>query len=80
MGCATAEITSLDLSSKYENKNNKQLAFVTQTTLSVDDTKEIIELLKKKFPNIKSSIKEDICYATTNRQNAVKKIDHNYKI
>ena len=53
---------------------NKPVAYVTQTTLSVDDTKNIIEILKKKFPNIKSSIKEDICYATTNRQNSVKKI------
>jgi len=50
------------------------IAYVTQTTLSVDDTKEIIEVLKKKFPGIKAPIKEDICYATTNRQNAVKKI------
>ena len=53
---------------------NKPMAYVTQTTLSGDDTKNIIEILKKKFPNIKSSIKEDICYATTNRQNSVKKI------
>ncbi len=53
---------------------NKPMAYVTQTTLSVDDTKNIIEILKKQFPNIKSSIKEDICYATTNRQNSVKKI------
>ena len=59
---------------KYKNKDNKQLAFVTQTTLSVDDTKEIVESLKKKFPNIKEPKKEDICYATTNRQAAVKKI------
>ena len=59
---------------KYRNKDNKQLAFVTQTTLSVDDTKEIVESLKKKFPNIKEPKKEDICYATTNRQAAVKKI------
>ena len=59
---------------KYENKNDKNLAFVTQTTLSVDDTKEIIDALKKKFPNIKEPKKEDICYATTNRQAAVKKI------
>ena len=59
---------------KYENKDNKELAFVTQTTLSVDDTKEIIELLKKKFPYIKEPRKDDICYATTNRQMAVKKI------
>jgi len=51
-----------------------QIAYVTQTTLSVDDTKDIIKVLKKKFPTIKGPIKEDICYATTNRQNAVKKI------
>ena len=49
-------------------------AYVTQTTLSVDDTKDIIEVLKKKFPNLKGPLKEDICYATTNRQDAVKKI------
>ena len=50
------------------------VAYVTQTTLSVDDTKDIIKVLKVKFPNIKGPVKEDICYATTNRQNAVKKI------
>ena len=55
-------------------KFNRPVAYVTQTTLSVDDTKDIIEILEKKFPNIKSPIKEDICYATTNRQGAVKKI------
>ena len=59
---------------KYQNKDNKNLAFVTQTTLSVDDTKEIVDALKKKFPYIKEPKKEDICYATTNRQSAVKKI------
>jgi len=53
---------------------NGSVAYVTQTTLSVDDTKDIIEILKKKFPDIKGPIKEDICYATTNRQDAVKKI------
>tara|TARA_B110000967_G_scaffold24773_1_gene22777 strand:- start:2503 stop:3468 length:966 start_codon:yes stop_codon:yes gene_type:complete len=52
----------------------KPLAYITQTTLSIDDTSEIIKLLKSKFPNIKGPIKEDICYATTNRQSAVKKI------
>ena len=56
---------------------NKPLAYVTQTTLSIDDTKNIIEILRKKFPNIKAPIKEDICYATTNRQNTVKKIAPN---
>ena len=59
---------------KFENENNKDLAFITQTTLSVDDTKEIINELKKKFPKIKEPKKEDICYATTNRQMAVKNI------
>ena len=53
---------------------SKPLAYITQTTLSVDDTAEIIEKLKEKFPNIKQPIKEDICYATTNRQLAVKNI------
>mgnify|MGYP006104790955 CR=1 FL=1 len=53
---------------------NEPVAYVTQTTLSVDDTKDIIKVLKKKYPNIKGPIKEDICYATTNRQDAVKKI------
>ena len=53
---------------------SKPLAYITQTTLSVDDTAEIINKLKKKFPNIKQPIKEDICYATTNRQKAVKEI------
>jgi len=52
----------------------KPLAYITQTTLSVDDTADIINLLKDKFPGVKGPIKEDICYATTNRQNAVKKI------
>tara|TARA_Y100000389_G_scaffold184138_1_gene202290 strand:- start:1937 stop:2881 length:945 start_codon:yes stop_codon:yes gene_type:complete len=58
-----------------DNKQfSKPVAYITQTTLSVDDTAEIIEKLKKKFPNIKQPVKEDICYATTNRQLAVKKI------
>ena len=55
-------------------KKDEKLSFITQTTLSVDDTKEIIECLKKKFPQIHEPKKEDICYATTNRQAAVKKI------
>ncbi len=59
---------------KYELKNSKKISYVTQTTLSVDDTKDIIKILKNKFPNIKEPAKEDICYATTNRQMAVKDI------
>ena len=62
---------------KYENKDSKNLAFVTQTTLSVDDTKNIVDALKIKFPEIKEPVKEDICYATTNRQAAVKNIAKN---
>ena len=50
------------------------VAYVTQTTLSVDDTKDIIDTLKKRCPSIKGPIKEDICYATTNRQDSVKQI------
>jgi 4-hydroxy-3-methylbut-2-enyl diphosphate reductase len=52
--------------------NPDQLAFVTQTTLSVDDTAEIAAILKRRFPAIVAPHKEDICYATTNRQEAVK--------
>ena len=67
-------IESIEDAKNYRNKNKKKLAFVTQTTLSVDDTREIIDVLKAKFPGIYEPIKEDICYATTNRQVAVKKI------
>jgi 4-hydroxy-3-methylbut-2-enyl diphosphate reductase len=52
----------------------ENLAFITQTTLSVDDTAEIIEILQRRFPMIEAPRKEDICYATTNRQAAVKKL------
>ena len=58
----------------YDFQNHEKIAFVTQTTLSVDDTKDIIMILKKRFPSIKEPSKEDICYATTNRQMAVKNI------
>tara|TARA_B100001057_G_scaffold121796_1_gene120619 strand:+ start:3332 stop:4276 length:945 start_codon:yes stop_codon:yes gene_type:complete len=61
----------------YKFEKNKNLAFVTQTTLSVDDTKDIIQILKKRFPKIREPQKEDICYATTNRQMAVKNIAKN---
>ena len=59
---------------KYETEKHNKISYVTQTTLSVDDTKEIIRILKERFPNIKEPLKEDICYATTNRQMAVKNI------
>ena len=56
------------------NIDNKDIAYVTQTTLSIDDTAEIINVLTKKYPNIISPTKSDICYATQNRQDAVKSI------
>ena len=57
-----------------EVRNPDKLAHVSQTTLSVDETKEIIVALRARFPNIRSPHKEDICYATTNRQEAVKQL------
>ena len=67
-------IENIEDVNKFDIKGNGKLAYVTQTTLSVDDTKDIINALKEKFSNIKEPKKEDICYATTNRQAAVKKI------
>ena len=67
-------IQNEDEAKNYKFDSKKNLAFVTQTTLSVDDTKDIINILKERFPNIKEPHKEDICYATTNRQMAVKNI------
>ena len=58
----------------YILETGKKIAYVTQTTLSLDDTKNIIDLLREKYPEIKEPFKEDICYATTNRQFAVKNI------
>ena len=66
--------TKSDVENLQANNFKKPLAYITQTTLSVDDTAEIINALKNKFPKIKGPIKEDICYATTNRQSAVKEI------
>ena len=67
-------IQNEDEANNYDTKNFEKIAYVTQTTLSVDDTKEIISILKEKFSNIREPAKEDICYATTNRQMAVKNI------
>ncbi len=69
--------TTQDVIEMNANDYKKPLAYITQTTLSVDDTKKIIDLLKNKFPEIRGPIKEDICYATTNRQKAVKAIAKN---
>ncbi|MCO6544689.1 MAG: 4-hydroxy-3-methylbut-2-enyl diphosphate reductase [Gilliamella sp.] len=67
-------IESIDDVKKLQVKNENNLCFTTQTTLSVDDTAQIIDALKKRFPNIRSPRKNDICYATTNRQQAVKQL------
>jgi 4-hydroxy-3-methylbut-2-en-1-yl diphosphate reductase len=58
----------------YAPRDAQNLAYVTQTTLSVHDTAEIVDLLKRRFPEIVGPHKEDICYATTNRQEAVKRV------
>ena len=67
-------IETTEDANKYKNTSKKKISYITQTTLSVDDTIEIINILKKKFPEIKEPKKDDICYATTNRQSAIKKI------
>ena len=65
-------IETIDDAINIKVKNTEKLAYATQTTLSLDDTKEILTVLKKRFPSIKGPNSEDICYATTNRQQAVK--------
>ena len=67
-------IQNEDEAKNYDFNSHKKIAFVTQTTLSVDDTKDMIKILKERFPKIREPLKEDICYATTNRQMAVKNI------
>ena len=65
-------IETVDQVSKLKFSKSDLLAYVTQTTLSVDDTKKIIDALKEKYPNIKGPDTRDICYATQNRQKAVR--------
>ncbi len=67
-------VESVDDVLKLEVKNPEFLAYVTQTTLSMDDTAEVIDALRERFPKIDGPKKEDICYATQNRQDAVKKL------
>ncbi len=67
-------IETVEQARVFEPADPDNLAFVTQTTLSVDDTAEIVGALKERFPQIKVPHKEDICYATTNRQDAVKQV------
>ena len=65
-------VSTLEDVKNLKISDTNKVAYLTQTTLSLDDTAEIVAVLKKKFPTIKAPSKEDICYATQNRQNAVK--------
>jgi 4-hydroxy-3-methylbut-2-enyl diphosphate reductase len=65
-------IETVEDAQAFTPRDASKLAYVTQTTLSLDDTAEIVAVLKERFPAIGGPVKEDICYATTNRQNAVK--------
>ena len=67
-------IETVEDAERFETDNADQLAYITQTTLSVDDTADIVEVLRRRFPKVVGPHKEDICYATTNRQEAVKEI------
>lgn len=67
-------VETVDDVAHVQVRNPERLAFVTQTTLSIDDTKDIIAALEARFPAIVGPHKEDICYATTNRQEAVKEV------
>ena len=67
-------IESVDDIKDLNLSKGKDISYTTQTTLSVDDTSEVIEALKNKFPNIQSPKKSDICYATQNRQDSVKEV------
>jgi 4-hydroxy-3-methylbut-2-enyl diphosphate reductase len=67
-------VETVEDAARFVPKDPAQLAYVTQTTLSVDDTSQIVDCLKSRFPAIVGPHKEDICYATTNRQDAVKRV------
>ena len=67
-------VESVEDVTKLEVKNTEKLCFVTQTTLSMDDTSKVINALRSKFPAIQGPRKDDICYATQNRQDAVKSL------
>lgn len=71
---AVVLIETADDARAFTPNDPEKIAFVTQTTLSLDDTAEIVSILKNRFPAIAGPVKEDICYATTNRQHAVKAI------
>jgi 4-hydroxy-3-methylbut-2-enyl diphosphate reductase len=74
---SVALIETADQAEKFAAPATDKLAYITQTTLSVDDTAEIISVLRRRFPDIAGPHKEDICYATTNRQEAIKAVAPN---
>ncbi|MEG6508757.1 4-hydroxy-3-methylbut-2-enyl diphosphate reductase [Methyloligella sp. 2.7D] len=74
---AVALIETVEDAERFQPKNAEKLACITQTTLSVDDTRDIVATLKTRFPALLTPAKDDICYATTNRQDAVKSIAPN---
>ncbi|HEY3540925.1 MAG TPA: 4-hydroxy-3-methylbut-2-enyl diphosphate reductase [Gaiellaceae bacterium] len=67
-------VESVDAARAVELPRDRPLAYITQTTLSLDETREIIDILRERFPDIQAPAKEDICYATSNRQWAVKEL------
>ena len=71
---ATLLVESVDDAESIAPRNNERLAYLTQTTLSLDETARIIAVLRRRFPAIEAPRREDICYATTNRQHAVKEL------
>jgi 4-hydroxy-3-methylbut-2-enyl diphosphate reductase len=71
---ATVLVQSVDEAERLEVRDPERVAYITQTTLSVDETAEIVSALRRRFPRLRAPQKEDICYATTNRQAAVKEL------
>ena len=71
---AISLVETVEDAEAFERPGDTPLAYATQTTLSVDDTSEILAVLKRRFPELPDPHKEDICYATTNRQEAVKRL------
>jgi 4-hydroxy-3-methylbut-2-enyl diphosphate reductase len=80
LGGAIYLIQTVEDVERIQVRNADHLAFVTQTTLSVDDTALIVAALRARFPGLKAPVKEDICYATQNRQDAVKDLIHRCEV
>jgi 4-hydroxy-3-methylbut-2-enyl diphosphate reductase len=67
-------VGSVEEAERVEPRNPERLVYLTQTTLSIDETREIVEVLRRRFPALQAPPKDDICYATQNRQDAVKEL------